>query len=636
MVRATTGRARGRAARPGASPARAAWSADRATRPLRQDGTRTARSLVDRRRAAGRAAAAAAARDGDRVLPGRRGSCCIDADRGARPATERPLCRHDRARRLRPRLRHVVERRPTPTTEGRLWHVRAGRIVHRDRRHERPIVFADDDRPGHHARRRPPRPTSSGTASGRARGPSIFTNNDTTDAVAADLRAAGVEIVADRRRPARRVGRRHRRRRRRPPGLGRRSRAAGRRRPRDRRGRPAARVGRLEPERQPVEPGPRHAPLRRADRRVRPGHGPVRTAGSRPSGPPPATSRASADDRAALGRAAAPDPRRAGRLGDPLRRPPARRDRRATCGARSAPGSTSIEHVKRYTTIGTAADQGKTSGVVASRDRGGDPRPGGRCRRRADVPAAVRAGQLRAARRPRPRRRCSTPIRTTPIQPWHVAARRGLRGRRPVEAAALLPARRRVDGRRPSCASARAARTGVAVMDATTLGKIDLQGPDAGVFLDRIYTNTFSTLKVGSCRYGVMCRLDGMVFDDGVTRRLARRPVPHDDDDRQRRARSSTTSRSGSRPNGRSCASGPPASPSSGRRSRSSGRARARSSPRWRPGLDVVDRGVPVHDLARRGHRGHAGARVPDLVLRASWRTSSTSRRGTAWRCGRP
>jgi sarcosine oxidase subunit alpha len=66
-----------------------------------------------------------------------------------------------------------------------------------------------------------------------------------------------------------------------------------------------------------------------------------------------------------------------------------------------------------------------------------------------------------------------------------------------------------------------AARTGVALMDATTLGKIDLQGPDVGVFLDRVYTNTFSTLKVGSCRYGLMCRADGMVFDDGVTSRLA-------------------------------------------------------------------------------------------------------------------
>jgi len=57
-------------------------------------------------------------------------------------------------------------------------------------------------------------------------------------------------------------------------------------------------------------------------------------------------------------------------------------------------------------------------------------------------------------------------------------------------------------------------------MDASTLGKIDLQGPDVGVFLDRIYTNRFSNLAVGSCRYGLMCHADGMVFDDGVTSRL--------------------------------------------------------------------------------------------------------------------
>src|SRR4029079_9771940 len=67
----------------------------------------------------------------------------------------------------------------------------------------------------------------------------------------------------------------------------------------------------------------------------------------------------------------------------------------------------------------------------------------------------------------------------------------------------------------------RAVRGSVGVMDASTLGKIDLQGPDVGVFLDRIYTNRFWPLKVGSCRYGLMCRADGMVFDDGVTSRIA-------------------------------------------------------------------------------------------------------------------
>ncbi|MGH3658637.1 MAG: glycine cleavage T C-terminal barrel domain-containing protein, partial [Micromonosporaceae bacterium] len=66
-----------------------------------------------------------------------------------------------------------------------------------------------------------------------------------------------------------------------------------------------------------------------------------------------------------------------------------------------------------------------------------------------------------------------------------------------------------------------AARTGVAAMDASTLGKIELQGADVGTFLDRIYTNMFSTLKVGRARYGVMCSADGMIFDDGTTTRLS-------------------------------------------------------------------------------------------------------------------
>src|SRR5712691_8900643 len=66
-----------------------------------------------------------------------------------------------------------------------------------------------------------------------------------------------------------------------------------------------------------------------------------------------------------------------------------------------------------------------------------------------------------------------------------------------------------------------AARDGVALFDASTLGKIELFGPDAGRFLDRIYVNRWQNLAVGHCRYGVMCRDDGMVFDDGVGTRLA-------------------------------------------------------------------------------------------------------------------
>ena len=64
-------------------------------------------------------------------------------------------------------------------------------------------------------------------------------------------------------------------------------------------------------------------------------------------------------------------------------------------------------------------------------------------------------------------------------------------------------------------------RNAVGVMDASTLGKIEVVGPDAAAFLDRMYTNRMSTLAVGSIRYGLMLGLDGMVFDDGVVMRLA-------------------------------------------------------------------------------------------------------------------
>jgi len=180
---------------------------------------------------------------------------------------------------------------------------------------------------------------------------------------------------------------------------------------------------------------------------------------------------------------------------------------------------TSIEHVKRYTTIGTGIDQGRTSGVVTSaiaaailgQEVGAVGVP---TFRPPTVPVSF--AQLAA----RDRGTLADPIRTTPIHPWHVANgavfedvgqwKRPRHFRRPAESLDEAVLR-----------ECRAARTGVAVMDATTLGKIDIQGPDAGTFLDRVYTNMFSTLKVGSCRYGLMCRADGMVFDDGVTSRLA-------------------------------------------------------------------------------------------------------------------
>jgi sarcosine oxidase, subunit alpha len=67
---------------------------------------------------------------------------------------------------------------------------------------------------------------------------------------------------------------------------------------------------------------------------------------------------------------------------------------------------------------------------------------------------------------------------------------------------------------------ARAVRAGIGILDASTLGKIELQGPDAAELLNRVYTNAWSRLPIGRCRYGLMLGEDGMVFDDGVTTRL--------------------------------------------------------------------------------------------------------------------
>lgn len=191
-------------------------------------------------------------------------------------------------------------------------------------------------------------------------------------------------------------------------------------------------------------------------------------------------------------------------------------------------GLHSIEHIKRYTTIGTAHDQGKTSGmltigalcqlngVAQSEKPGLSPADIGTLSFRPPyipVPFAALAGRERGL--------LSDPIRITPIHPWHVAAGAVFEDvgqwKRPWYFP--KPGEKMEDAIRRECI---AARTGVAIMDASTLGKIDIQGPDAAIFLDRIYTNLFSTLPEGQCRYGLMCKTDGIVFDDGVTTRLSK------------------------------------------------------------------------------------------------------------------
>ncbi|MBX9399542.1 sarcosine oxidase subunit alpha family protein [Streptomyces sp. TRM72054] len=182
-------------------------------------------------------------------------------------------------------------------------------------------------------------------------------------------------------------------------------------------------------------------------------------------------------------------------------------------------GMRSVEHVKRYTSIGTGGDQGKTSGVNAVGVIAavlGDVSPGGigtTSFRAPYTPVAF------AALAGRDRGDLFDPERTTSIHPWHLEHgakfenvgqwKRPWYYPRPGEDMDAAVAR-----------ECRAAREGVAFMDASTLGKVEVWGTDAGEFLNRIYTNAFKKLAVGSARYGVMCKPDGMIFDDGVTLRL--------------------------------------------------------------------------------------------------------------------
>jgi methylglutamate dehydrogenase subunit C len=183
-------------------------------------------------------------------------------------------------------------------------------------------------------------------------------------------------------------------------------------------------------------------------------------------------------------------------------------------------GFRSVEHLKRYTTLGMATDQGKSSNVnglaiLAALDKRTIPQTGTTVFRPPYLPVAI--GALAGPHRGKDFR----PVRLPPSHNWAVE-----RGAEFVEAGSWLRARRFPQaGERDWLASVdqevRTVRSAVGVCDVSTLGKIDIQGTDAGIFLDRIYINTFSTLPVGKARYGVMLREDGFVMDDGTTSRLA-------------------------------------------------------------------------------------------------------------------
>ncbi|WP_298432034.1 sarcosine oxidase subunit alpha family protein [uncultured Jannaschia sp.] len=181
-------------------------------------------------------------------------------------------------------------------------------------------------------------------------------------------------------------------------------------------------------------------------------------------------------------------------------------------------GFESVEHAKRYTTLGMATDQGKLSNinglaVLADRLDEAIPQVGTTTFRPPYTPVTLGAlaGEARGD--------LFQPLRRTPLHEWHEA-----------HGAYWEPVGQ---WRRPYCypkgreshaeavhREVRATREGLGLLDASTLGKILVRGPDAGRFLDMLYTNMMSSLKPGRCRYGLMCDENGFLIDDGVVARI--------------------------------------------------------------------------------------------------------------------
>ena len=182
-------------------------------------------------------------------------------------------------------------------------------------------------------------------------------------------------------------------------------------------------------------------------------------------------------------------------------------------------GFRSIEHVKRYTTTGMATDQGKSSnmnalGIVSEQLGVGVPQIGLTTFRPPFTPTTfgIFAGAARGD--------LFDPIRTTPIHDW--AAERGAA----FEDVSLWKRAHYFPkaGENMHAAVAReckAVRSSAGIFDASTLGKIEIVGPDAAEFMNRMYTNAWTKLEPGRLRYGVMLREDGFVMDDGVVGRLS-------------------------------------------------------------------------------------------------------------------
>ena len=182
-------------------------------------------------------------------------------------------------------------------------------------------------------------------------------------------------------------------------------------------------------------------------------------------------------------------------------------------------GYRSIEHVKRYTTLGMATDQGKTSNLnglqlVSNIENKIVPEVGHTTFRPPYTPVPIGAIVGREVGKH------SKPTRKSPMHLWHENNNAVF-----VDAGVWLRPRYYKQGNEglfeASKREATNVRKNVGVCDVTTLGKIDIKGPDAAEFLNRVYTNAWLKLPVGKARYGVMLREDGIVMDDGTTTRIS-------------------------------------------------------------------------------------------------------------------
>ncbi|MFO1034549.1 MAG: sarcosine oxidase subunit alpha family protein [Hyphomicrobiales bacterium] len=182
-------------------------------------------------------------------------------------------------------------------------------------------------------------------------------------------------------------------------------------------------------------------------------------------------------------------------------------------------GYESVEHTKRYTTFGMATDQGKTSnlnglGILSEATGKTIPQIGVTTYRPPYTPFSF--GAIAGALT----NELFLPIRRTAIFDWHTAQGAVFEPVGQWRRAYTYP-KNGEDKHQSITREILAVRNKVGLLDASTLGKIEIKGPDAAEFLDRMYTNMFSTLKVGKCRYGLMMNELGFLTDDGVTVRLA-------------------------------------------------------------------------------------------------------------------